>query len=813
MNAGELDDLIRHMLIAIPICYSIGAAAVLISLEKESGQMLWLNGLPIQSYRVAASKLVVVLLGWLTIWFVSIVIYELIHVLHLKQVFGFPHYEYEIVGFNRSLWVFICQSFLLLSIGVMLAWRLPTAWLAIVAIFLVEMLPFFFRVFIWVANPNSHAIRYGIANDVISILCAIAFSLVFGWLGWRFAVQYWARETPRDLQWEQWTERVQSWFPNWTRTGLAKQHPKRFTRSSALIWQSGQQHFSILFTLFAMVFVSLTALLVVHYVKEFAFFPLFTLVLAFVGCFVVSWAGWLVFRTDAQRHSIRFQAERGLAPKMLWWTQHCVPFAFLCVLALLTLGVIRFALPATHDWTWLSIGFVRQFQFLMLIYALSQWISFVIPKAVFAAVVAPLVGTILAIYLWIEAGFVYPNAWIACLLIALPLVVTRLYFRSWMDGQRSWRFWAGQIGCFALLICIPQVQHLSPLWDPVMPAEFRTKLAAEASTLAKQPQTSVKFLTYDNLKQDPDRDYVERVLSKLREMFADQNNRKEWEFPDETLAIIIGDIVGSRIQIREQDVPTHFQSLNIAAKDDRSRDKVDASLELKDRYNESMGFLSKIVSLLRESSKIADQDRNDWLEIFLLRECLQEDSASFLAPASYNRIVDQISDQDARYQARRRAILLSWHRVQENPREIVTPLDRKSKKSEYRPSIGGYALYGNERWRWRGKFFNALMYKVSFVTYEMLECLEQGRTKRLEANSKYSGNEKLVHNTIQERIATAWGGTGNNYREAYEDNLDDDTEYYLPKSPMTRDFVHGSHVPCGQWYGEWEGVAASLERR
>ncbi len=273
MNAGELDELIRHMLIAIPMCYSIGAAVVLISLEKESGQMLWLNGLPIHSNRVAASKLIVIISTWIAVWLISFLIYEWIHVFHLRQVFHFPRYQYGLIGFTGSLWVFVGQSLLVLSIGVLLSWRLQTTWIALVAIVLVEMIPFHtFVVYVYLTS-NNHLLRNPIAMEVACVLFSIAFSSVFGWIGWRFAIQYWAREIPRTSRQSKWLDLVQAWFPSWARTALATKHPTRFTPSSALIWQTGKQHLTILAVLFGLVFVAMTMLLAFHLVKEVAFLP------------------------------------------------------------------------------------------------------------------------------------------------------------------------------------------------------------------------------------------------------------------------------------------------------------------------------------------------------------------------------------------------------------------------------------------------------------------------------------------------------------------------------------------------------------
>ena len=792
LNPSELDGLISVMLLVIPICYSIGAAAILISMEKESGQMIWLNGLPIEAYRVTASKLVVAIAAWMVVWLASIVIYQSIHVLYLKLPFEFPLYRDFI--FRGFLWINVFQSLLLLSIGIMLAWRLQSTWVAVTGIFVVLLIAFHIQALVWNLVPDRPTIELDFARDISFVLVAIVCSCLFAWLGWRYANQYWSHELPKVDFGKKWTEIAQVWIPTRERSPLTKTNVARLSPVSALVWQSARQHGAILIALLGLVFAA--AMMFVFLIA-----PASVISTVFTACAVSSWVGWLVFRNDISRSAVRFHAERGLRPSRLWWTLHCVPISFLCVMALLTVAVIRIEYPEIYQWSWLSIGILRQFQFLLLIYALSQWISFVIPKPVFAAVIAPLAATSLALYLYSESGPVYANVLIVSLLIALPLVVTRIFIRSWMDGQRNWRFWASQAGCFCLLLAIPQLPQLALLWGPSMPASARVNLTAEALALASQPQTSISFTRREMPAIAGQILRSESILADLRKILVDDSKRTNWEFRVATLTSLIGEIVSSRIQLLDQDKPTRFQNL------DGTEISVSSAM-LKDRYNESMGFLSKIVGIMRTSPKISAQDRSDWLEIFLLRECLQADSKELLVPSTYNQIINHLTDQAGRYQARRQAILLSWNRLRKNPTSLGEGID--GLKNDFNMSkritihLGGYELFPNDYRPLQNWLFDPAMRKADLVTYVMLECLEQGRKSNFDRDA------------MQKRIETAWSNSKYSHRDGFENDTQtvDKAEFYLPQNPMTRYFNgRNSNIPCDQWYGDWERVAAGLQKR
>ena len=352
-------------------------------------------------------------------------------------------------------------------------------------------------------------------------------------------------------------------------------------------------------------------------------------------------------------------------------------------------------------------------------------------------------------------------------MIGFPLVVTFFFTRQWMDGRRSWRFWTSQVGCFAILLLLPQTLWLATFAEPTMPAAFQEKLAIEAATLAQQPQTSVSFSSA-NTSKNAVGDYNDRVLATLREKLVDLDSSKRWELPDSTIPILVGEIVSSRLQIGES----------------------------KDRYNESLGFLSSIVHLLRQSPKLSDQDWCDILENFLLRECLQEGARESISSELYDRLVAQLSDEEGRYRSRRQAIVLSWYRLLKIGREHAND-STKWLNNEGRASLGGHSLYFYDRSK-SHRQFPVVMRRASFVTYEMLDCLELGRSR--------AENRKVM----LERLYGAWGIDDRRFR--FRPHIPIEVPLYLPTTPLPSHSIgYPSHIPCSLWYGDWESMAKTLK--
>jgi len=81
-----------------------------------------------------------------------------------------------------------------------------------------------------------------------------------------------------------------------------------------------------------------------------------------------------------------------------------------------------------------------------------------------------------------------------------------------------------------------------------------------------------------------------------------------------------------------------------------------------------MVLLNDLVRHLRLSERIQEQDYADVIERWMVSELSKPGRQEFLTAGQYARIVARLSDQDARYQARRRAIVMAWEKSKSNPR-------------------------------------------------------------------------------------------------------------------------------------------------
>ena len=316
-----------------------------------------------------------------------------------------------------------------------------------------------------------------------------------------------------------------------------------------------------------------------------------------------------------------------------------------------------------------------------------------------------------------------------------------------------------------------------------MPQAVHEKLAIEAATLAQLPTISVTFRS-TNFVKDSDGNYVDRVLETLRDKLVDLDSRKKWDLPDQTIPILVGEIVGSRMQMGSNGLNTLIPDLT-------------KSFEA--RYNESLGFLLNIVGLMRQSPKLSDQDWCDQLEVFMLRECLQERAADSISSDLHTRLVKQLSDSDSRYRSRRKAIALSWHRLQSLDSNSTSDSNQWL-DSGGRPMLGGHQLFGYDRSKSAKSEFPMVMRRASLVTYEMLDCLERGRSEAMSLEAMHT------------RLSAAWSIRDRGNQFGNHADTANALQPYLPTSPISSNYLsYPSHLPCTLWYGEWESAAERLK--
>ena len=87
----------------------------------------------------------------------------------------------------------------------------------------------------------------------------------------------------------------------------------------------------------------------------------------------------------------------------------------------------------------------------------------------------------------------------------------------------------------------------------------------------------------------------------------------------------------------------------------------DGQRHYRKRYRRSLVLLSNFAIRMRMSDRLIDQEVADQMERWLVDELLQPGRKEHFSDEEYSMMVAALADQSGRYEARRRAIVLSWY--------------------------------------------------------------------------------------------------------------------------------------------------------
>ena len=108
----------------IPVLFAVGVGPMLVSQEKEHRTLRWMASLPVSPWSIVITKLIVSMLGLIVVWCISLAV----TLLFCPSVFTSPlHLIMEMLFWPAT-------TFFLLLMGFALAWILPTAGSALVAL-------------------------------------------------------------------------------------------------------------------------------------------------------------------------------------------------------------------------------------------------------------------------------------------------------------------------------------------------------------------------------------------------------------------------------------------------------------------------------------------------------------------------------------------------------------------------------------------------------------------------------------------------------------------------------------------------------
>ncbi len=646
------------VLIWPPMFFAVAAGAMLVGQEKETRSLNWLSALPISPQRLIVSKLVIANVGLVMLWLLpaigSVATYTIDMWLGLRWSEPLGDGELAIISYM------FLHSFYLLFCGFATTWFFRSAMVSLVAIVPLAFLPtladmLMNDVYLW-AFPE---LTYRFIDLPPWLTFATVSMGVFAsvWTAYRAAKSNLDGPQPLrpgPLSWKQSLSQVLSRSTN-IRTGrsFTKDHPA--TTNGSLLWQFRTQNRAVVWSCYAVLLVGFAV--AINDIDQHGAFQSFRDMsrlpaIWILPCSVCGMA-LFAFQGDSARGQIRFLAERGVSPNRVWLSRQVFPLCFFCLVVGLTLILISSG--SFKAWQRPETRLPRSTVIICLgiTYSISQWIGQVIKRLpiAFASSIAISCAAISSASFSLDELEI-PMSLMVVSLIVLPLAATFWMTQRWMDGRTGSGFWYQHAAIAVIAFILSNVVWQAGfLMAPSISTEKREILMADVKRYqsSQMPTKQVGFLTNKLPFGGGQQDLHAALLldenawleAQYEHLSVQCDSRHAIEYNE--IYRLLGIIVKLRFGLDNEDV-------------DRAQPS-DQGLTV---YQDWMLLAQKVAAGLRRSPKLISQEQADRIEIFLLAELERFKTAERLGRDTLAAIANQVGDADARWEARRRALLLSW---------------------------------------------------------------------------------------------------------------------------------------------------------
>ncbi len=421
-----------------PILFALGAAALLVSQEKEQRTLLWYSSLPIAPRTIVQSKILVGLVGIALSWLVSFCI-------------ALP-FSQEVLRVRAEsptdiLYVLPMTAFFIFGVTFSLTWICGAAIPALLCLIPVVLATILTASIITnLVNSDSYVSR-DVYTTTTPITWLISYSVaiaVVGLVAWRTGSRSFVAPGGKRVK--------QS-----AATGLSYRSKanffyfKRSGETGALLWQAWMQNRAMTVAMIVTAFASwffvanggnsgVSAVLTSFSVGSYAL--------------LVCWVGTMAFGADQHLRRVHFLAERGISPIKVWVSRLVVPFGVLAVLALTILSLELFTdrsyqhLPQT-----MLVSCALAALWSLIAISIAQWWGQLGFSRVVSLCGAPLSVVLLIAYYTSIVSMIFAPVWLVLLMLPIPFLATRFSMRDWMD-RRFTTFYYGRHASFLIFAVV-----------------------------------------------------------------------------------------------------------------------------------------------------------------------------------------------------------------------------------------------------------------------------------------------------------------------------------------------------------------------
>ena len=350
---------------------------------------------------------------------------------------------------------------------------------------------------------------------IVFALGAIAMIGFDAWLGYR-----WAEGRFVDLRFL--TEYGDFWSTTWLGIRNRSSRPSRIPSSTEpeeserrawlrLVWQERNRNVIPRWMVISIVAFVLLSSDADYVVRENYGIPLLQ---DFVVCLIGLVMGILSFRNEGEGQPVRFMANHGSSPKMIWNARQSV-WLFRAIVT----PAVLLAIMAIRDQRFLSYPHAlieRHFWLVLMSYGSGQLAAMLLHRAMLAAITGGMLAAVLFLWFELMRSLHIPQFWSAGVPIVALIVATRMHARSWLldysTRDHKLRLASVLMGLPFLPFAIVAIYRVYEV-DRINPAQLSRKVFESARRLPFMFDTS-------NLSVDTTTSAMSTVRKRLQDIAA-----------------------------------------------------------------------------------------------------------------------------------------------------------------------------------------------------------------------------------------------------------------------------------------------------
>lgn len=785
-DSRELKELGRYVPLAIPALFAVGAAAILVSQEREQKTIWWMMSMPIEPERLFRTKLLVAIGMLAAIW---IVCWLLIRLEVAIGLFPGGSFQYPFVsGYSESFWqdtiFWHLHSLFLMLCGFYASWRIKNSIASLIAIVPLAFAPFVLIQLGYAVRSAATGVQFvdsTTSNWITLIVTAVGCGLL-AWQARRAALRELSPAEPPRVD-EDLREKSRGNLFDYFRPPSSSSRPAPSTPLGSpvitLFWQSLNHNRVALYAVIAMIMLAAVAMASGHVASNSRKFASSHFLIMFFGYLATCWLGVLTFAGDGSSQRMRFFADRGVSPAKLWLGRQLLGMTVISCAALLFIAVAMICQSIDWDGPYSSMMVLAPLSIAIICYIISQWVGHVLQTLPAAIIVAPIAVASFATITYmlvpqttLSRTYAMTIALSAPILVLFPLLATFVTMRLYADGTRNRKFYGLTACLFSVWVSITLIPAILAYRDfPRVTSEQHQLLVQRAADAVSpaSPTIAPLMFSFPSLPRE-----FNGVDPSIQEAVAFYKAR---DFsPSELVSLPLPAKRG--LYIDQHSFSQLYAEANFALL------RFKASSGEGEEFDEWVSTMTSIAKRFRQSWRLREQAFADITEYWLVRVLQSDAYKPRLQSDSAQSAIALVTDQAGRAAARRQSVLASWAYYDEN-----------RQKEESSHTFGGYSEHHCFSWL-RGPldiflFKDAIVDAIAVHSLAMIEADRHGQSTR---ESRQALNQ-LINGSYR---PFETGDYGQRLR------ADGASQAVMANGQVA------NQLPMSQWFAAWEDDAMKL---